>query len=41
MVKDHQELNVGVLDIYGFEIFQVSVFWTFLRLTHGCRNAAM
>lgn len=26
MVKDHQELNVGVLDIYGFEIFQVSVF---------------
>lgn len=25
MVKDHQELNVGVLDIYGFEIFQVSV----------------
>lgn len=26
MVKDHQELNVGVLDIYGFEIFQVSIF---------------
>lgn len=24
MVKDHQELNVGVLDIYGFEIFPVS-----------------
>uniref|UniRef100_A0A8B9R6R1 Osteoclast-stimulating factor 1 n=1 Tax=Astyanax mexicanus TaxID=7994 RepID=A0A8B9R6R1_ASTMX len=23
MVKDHQELNIGVLDIYGFEIFQV------------------
>lgn len=28
MVKDHQEFNIGVLDIYGFEIFQVSV--------HGC-----
>lgn len=25
MVKDHQEFNIGVLDIYGFEIFQVSV----------------
>lgn len=25
MVKDHQELNIGVLDIYGFEIFQVSL----------------
>ena len=24
MVKDHQEFNIGVLDIYGFEIFQVS-----------------
>lgn len=23
MVKDHQEENIGVLDIYGFEIFQV------------------
>lgn len=26
VVKDQQELNIGVLDIYGFEIFQVSVF---------------
>lgn len=26
MVKDHQEFNIGVLDIYGFEIFQVSVY---------------
>ena len=24
MVKEQQELNIGVLDIYGFEIFQVS-----------------
>nr|XP_023673092.1 unconventional myosin-Ie-like [Paramormyrops kingsleyae] len=24
MVKDQQEINIGVLDIYGFEIFQVS-----------------
>lgn len=23
MVKDHQDFNIGVLDIYGFEIFQV------------------
>ncbi len=28
MVKDHQELNIGVLDIYGFEIFQVSISFT-------------
>lgn len=27
VVKDQQELNVGVLDIYGFEIFQVSFFF--------------
>lgn len=27
MVKDHQELNIGVLDIYGFEIFQVSILF--------------
>ena len=24
MQKDTEELNIGVLDIYGFEIFQVS-----------------
>lgn len=24
MEKDHEEYNIGVLDIYGFEIFQVS-----------------
>lgn len=29
MVKDHQEFNIGVLDIYGFEIFQVSVYESF------------
>lgn len=29
MVKDHQEFNIGVLDIYGFEIFQVSAFGFF------------
>lgn len=23
MQKDHEEFNIGVLDIYGFEIFQV------------------
>lgn len=23
MEKDHEEYNIGVLDIYGFEIFQV------------------
>lgn len=23
MQKDHEELNIGVLDIYGFEIFKV------------------
>jgi len=34
MVKDHQELNIGVLDIYGFEIFQVSVFKYFFLVTH-------
>lgn len=32
MVKDHQEFNIGVLDIYGFEIFQVSVFACFEHL---------
>lgn len=25
VVKDHQEENIGVLDIYGFEIFQVFI----------------
>lgn len=29
MVKDHQEFNIGVLDIYGFEIFQVSGYGWF------------
>lgn len=23
--KDYDELNIGVLDIYGFEIFQVGI----------------
>lgn len=36
MVKDHQEINIGVLDIYGFEIFQVSAFLSFHRLKLGC-----
>ena len=25
MQKDQEELNIGVLDIYGFEIFQVGL----------------
>lgn len=25
MQKDHEEFNIGVLDIYGFEIFQVQI----------------
>lgn len=25
MEKQHQEYNIGVLDIYGFEIFQVNL----------------
>lgn len=25
MEKDHEEYNIGVLDIYGFEIFQVKM----------------
>lgn len=25
MQKDREDLNIGVLDIYGFEIFQVNV----------------
>lgn len=35
MVKDHQEFNIGVLDIYGFEIFQVSVLSSSSKVTHG------
>lgn len=27
MEKDHEEYNIGVLDIYGFEIFQVTKSW--------------
>ncbi|XP_066512615.1 unconventional myosin-Ie-like [Hoplias malabaricus] len=34
MVKDHQELNIGVLDIYGFEIFQVRSYVPFLCISH-------
>lgn len=26
MEKDNQEYNIGVLDIYGFEIFQVKAY---------------
>lgn len=29
MQKDHEELNIGVLDIYGFEIFQVDILFPF------------
>jgi len=25
MQKDREDLNIGVLDIYGFEIFQVNL----------------
>ena len=28
MEKDHEEYNIGVLDIYGFEIFQVRQCYT-------------
>lgn len=29
MQKDHEEFNIGVLDIYGFEIFQVKILLQF------------
>lgn len=32
MVKDRQEFNIGVLDIYGFEIFPVSIYDYFVDL---------
>lgn len=43
MLKDHQELNIGVLDIYGFEIFQVSIIrpvslQTYLFYLHICQT---
>lgn len=43
MVKAHQELNIGVLDIYGFEIFQVSAFvhvqdWHMAGGIYNCSN---
>lgn len=34
MVKDHQEENIGVLDIYGFEIFQVCISYFNLLFLH-------
>lgn len=30
MVKNHQDQSIGVLDIYGFEIFQVSKLFSFI-----------
>lgn len=36
MEKDHEEYNIGVLDIYGFEIFQVRPVWTTGAVGGGC-----
>lgn len=35
MEKDNQEYNIGVLDIYGFEIFQVKAYRSIRTLCSG------
>lgn len=41
MEKDHEEYNIGVLDIYGFEIFQVRPVWTTGAVGGGCLTSGL
>ena len=34
MQKDKDEMSIGVLDIYGFEIFEVLFYWKLILISY-------